>query len=210
MLKDDIQLIEYALGILDSNTAKSTEDELGAAPEAQQALAELEAVLSDLALAESPMPPSGDLRARLLAALEPDTRFEGFIDRLSRLFDLPASHIRELLVSLDKLQESTWVESGMEGILFRHLDGGPRVAAADCGFVRVEPGCSYPAHRHLGEEWKLILTGEAQEDSGKIWVPGDLVYKSAGSTHAFRLIGDEALIFAVVLHEGFALLDGTR
>ncbi len=208
MLKDDTQLIEYALGILDSDDAKSTEDQLGAAPEAQQALAEIEAILSDLALAESPMPHRGDLRNRLLAALEPGTRFEGFIDRLTRLFDLPAGRIRELLASLDKIPKSRWVASGMEGILFRHLDGGPRVAAADCGFVRVEPGCKYPAHRHLGEEWKLILAGEAQEDSGKIWVPGDLVYKAAGSTHAFRLIGDEALIFAVVLHEGFALIDG--
>jgi putative transcriptional regulator len=86
-----------------------------------------------------------------------------------------------------------------------HLAGGPRVASADCGLVRIEPGARFPRHRHLGDEWSLVLAGEAEEGTGARWAPGDLVHRPADSAHAFRVVSAEPLVFAVVLQGGLEL-----
>ena len=61
-------------------------------------------------------------------------------------------------------------------------------------------------YRHLGDEWTLILAGEAEEEgTGARWMPGDLVHRSPGTAHAYRAVSREPLVFAVVLHGGIEL-----
>ena len=87
-----------------------------------------------------------------------------------------------------------------------HLPGGPRVAAADCGLVRLEPGVRFPTHRHAGDEWSFMLAGEAEEEgTGDRWIPGDLLHRPPGTAHAYRAVSREPLVFAVVLHGGLQL-----
>jgi anti-sigma factor ChrR (cupin superfamily) len=95
-----------------------------------------------------------------------------------------------------------WVAAPVPRVELYHLQGGERVAGADCGLVRVEAGALFPRHRHRGDEWNFILAGQAEEVGGETWSPGDLALRSAGSDHAFRAGPAEPLIFAVVLRGG--------
>jgi putative transcriptional regulator len=138
----------------------------------------------------------------LLDSIGDEDPFAGFLERLSDYFDLPAHRVREILGALSQLDEDAW-ETDRPGTRLHHFDGGPRVSEADCGLVRMEPGARYPAHRHLGAEWAFVLRGRAEEDeTGAVWEPGDLVHRAADSVHAFRVLGDEPFVFAIVLHDG--------
>ena len=158
------------------------------------------------ALASEPVEPSARLRAAVLGSVATTSRLAGFTDRLATFFDLvqerAAELIREASGDADSWQQATHAR------LF-HLAGGPRVASADCGLVRIEPGARFPRHRHLGDEWSLVLAGEAEEEeTGARWAPGDLVLRPRDSAHAFRVVSAEQLVFAVVLHGGLELAPG--
>jgi hypothetical protein len=63
-----------------------------------------------------------------------------------------------------------------------------------------------PADSRCGDEWSLILAGEAEEEgTGARWIAGDLVHRPPGSAHAYRAVSREPLVFAVVLHGGIQL-----
>lgn len=160
--------------------------------------------LGDLALAAPPVRPSGSLRERVLAATRSETSLEGYVDRLCSLLDLGAARVREILAEIGNVASDTWEASPTPGMRLLHFDGGPRVAEADCGLVHFVPGEDFPRHRHVGDEWSLILQGRVEEDDGSVSLPGDLMHRPAGSAHSFRAVGDEPLVFAVVIFEGIA------
>ncbi len=151
--------------------------------------------------------PSPHLRGAVLATVAPGTRFEGFVRRLATFLDLGELRARELVAQVSRVSSDPWVDDTVDKVRLLHFDGGPRVAEADCGLVHVEPGSSYPLHRHRGDEWAFVLQGNAEEDSGRVWRPGDLVRNPAGSVHAFRALGPEPFVFAVVLHDGIDFED---
>ena len=55
--------------------------------------------------------------------------------------------------------------------------------------IRMEPGASYPTHRHLGVEEVLVLAGGYRDDRGEHRV-GDYVRYPAGSEHLPVALGD--------------------
>lgn len=67
----------------------------------------------------------------------------------------------------------------------RHAQEGTTV------LIRMDPGCGYPAHRHLGVEDVLILRGGYRDDRGEHRAGTWLRYE-AGSTHAPVALGDRA------------------
>ena len=200
--RDDDRLTEYALGLLDEAERRELERELLASPEARAEPAALERSLAELGRVELPLRPSTELRERILRSADPRTRFEGFADRLGAFLDLDVARARELLAQIPQPSGSAWVDDRVAGVRLLHFAGGPRVAGADCGLVHVAPGLVYPDHRHGGDEWSFALQGLAQEDTGRLWRPGDLVHSSAGTSHSYRSIGDEPFVFAVVLYGG--------
>ncbi len=208
MPTDDTRLAEYILGLLDKDAREAVEQELETSPEAHAAMVELDELFGTAAATAEPVAPSPWLRERLLASLEPRTRFEGFKERLATLFDLDTTRIRELLDAVDLAPAAPWEESGIPGTRLLHFAGGPRVANADCGLVHVEPGRKYFPHRHLGHEWVLVIQGEAREDGGRLFEPGDLIHMEPGSVHGFCTLGDRPFIFALVLFEGIELVRG--
>jgi quercetin dioxygenase-like cupin family protein len=200
--RDDDRLTEYALGLLDEAERRELERELRASAEVRAELAALERSLAELGRAEAPLRPSDELRERVLRSADPRTRFEGFVERLGAFLDLGASRARELLTQIPEPSGRAWVDDRVAGVRLLHFAGGPRVAGADCGLVHVPPGVTYPDHRHGGDEWSFVIQGLGEEDTGRLWRPGDLVQSSAGSSHAYRSIGDEPFVFAVVLYGG--------
>ncbi len=178
MSKDDTQLTDLLLGTPDQKTQEA---------------------LDQLGLAQEAITPSNNLRDLLLNAVDPATRFEGFVERLSELFDLSNTRIRELLAAIDEANNQAWKASVLPGTRLLRFDGGPKLATATCGLVKVKPGRIFPAHQHQDDEWVFVLQGQAQEDSGRVLQPGDLDLGAASTSHTFRTLGDEPFIFAVVL-----------
>ncbi len=160
--------------------------------------------LFDVADAASYAPaPSAARRRELLATLSPATRFEGFVARLAALLDVAPERARELVSLVPEARAVPWVDDRVAGVRLLHFAGGPRHAASHCGLVHLAPGTRYPRHRHDGDEWSLVLAGSAEEEgTGATWSPGDLVHRGPGSAHAFRALGGDPFVFAVVLTGG--------
>jgi putative transcriptional regulator len=156
-----------------------------------------------------PMQPSDGLRARVLASIEPASRFEGFVARMARLFDVSEPRAREILAVADSVPGPGWVDTPLPGLRLHHFAGGPRVATADCGLVYLAPGTAFPTHRHLGREWNLVLAGSADESSGVCWFPGDLVVHETDTVHGFRAHATEPLILAAILENGLEIVRST-
>jgi anti-sigma factor ChrR (cupin superfamily) len=144
--------------------------------------------------------PSADLRERVLASVDPARRLEGFVARVAKLFDLSEQRMREVLAAANSVATPSWVAVGGNLHLF-HFDGGPSRAGADCGLVQVAAGATFPLHRHRGLEWNFVLSGAAEEDSGELWLPGDLVLREPETVHGYRVLPDEPVLFAVVLED---------
>lgn len=155
-----------------------------------------------------PIEPSAALRKRVLASVDPSTRFEGFVPRFGRLFALEEDGARRILGAANAVEAEGWVPSDVDGVRFYHFEGGPAVATAHCGLLHLAPGTVFPRHRHEGDEWNFTLSGSAEEDNGELWLPGDLVIREAGSVHGFRALGSDPFLFAVILNGGIDLIDG--
>jgi anti-sigma factor ChrR (cupin superfamily) len=207
MPPDDSKLLEYLLGLLEEEARQEVESACRTSPEVAAELRELEEVLGRFASTSTPLEPSPRLRRHVLAALDPTSRFEGFVERLRVFFDLPEERIRSLLAAIDAAPEAPWSASGIPHTLILRLPGGPRVAAAsDCGIVHMAPGAIFPPHRHRGDEWAFILQGSAAEPTGRSMAAGDIVHMAAGTTHTFRITSEVPCIFAVVLYAGLEFL----
>jgi len=200
----DTDLTLYALGALDPPEQADVERQLAADASLR---AELERVRDTLALvpsaARAPAPPP-DLRARVLGITDPQTRFHGFADRLSRLFDLPSERARAILAAFDGA--TGWEPGPAPGVELYHVDGGTSVADADVGLVRFAPGTVFPMHTHKGEERMFFVQGSAVDDTGHEYNAGDVLVSKAGATHSFRVTSTEAVLFAIVLWEGIELV----
>lgn len=171
----------------------------GEAPHAaQEELAGLRVLTAWIGLATAPLRPSDDLRRRVLASAARETRFEGFVGRMARLFDLSEARARGVLACIDH-EAAGWVTPPFPGARLLHFQPGPAAAGAHCGLVELAPGADFPLHEHPGAEWTLSLQGRGLEDGGRIFEPGDLVCRTRGSSHSLRSIGSEPYVFAVAL-----------
>jgi quercetin dioxygenase-like cupin family protein len=154
-----------------------------------------------------PAAPSAELRGAVLASVTARTKLAGFAERLASLFDFGAARAAELLREASG-DASGWEAIPLPGVRLFHFAGGERVAGADCSLVRLEPGAHFPLHRHGGDEWVFVLAGEAEEEgTGARWLPGDLLYRGAGSAHAYRAVGAAPFVFAVVLRDGIEIAE---
>jgi hypothetical protein len=185
---DLLELAREALGAASDEEIRQAADALGL-----------------LAIAVRPDAPSSEARQRLLAAASAGAeRWAPFVDRLARWFDLGAERIREIVAGIDSA--ASWEAGPMPGIELVHFAGGPRVAAADNGLVRMAPGLPFPRHRHLGTERILVLAGSYTDDSGRVYGPGDEHVSGSDVEHAYT-VGEAGVIYALSL-EGDIWIEG--
>jgi quercetin dioxygenase-like cupin family protein len=189
----------YALGILEAPDAAAVE----AAVASDSALAaELASYQASAELLVAPATPPPDVKARLMASTG-GGRFEKLSNRMATLFDVAVDKAREFLGLIER--PASW-EQEQGGISLVHFAGGPAYAAADCGFVRLEPGAIFPPHKHLGEEAMLVLQGQLRDGaSNRLLGPGDLVLQAEGSEHHLICEGSEPCIFAARAMNGIAV-----
>ena len=180
----------YALGILDLEEIAIVERAV--AQDAALA-AELASFQDSASLLVAPVAPPPDVKTRLLASAG-GGRFEKFAARLAGLYDVTVEKARELLALVER--PASW-EQEAGGISLVHFNAGPAYVAADCGFVRLEPGAVFPPHKHLGEEASVVLQGHVRDNaSGRLLGPGDELMQAEGSEHHLTCEGTEPCIFA--------------
>jgi predicted ChrR family anti-sigma factor len=195
-------LPEYALGTLAEAQAREVEAHLQRCNPCARELAVLDEIFASLPLALPPAAASRALRERILAAVAGESRFEGLVGRVAGMLDVAREGARELLGWID--DAARWIQGPGPSTLI-HLPGGPAVAAANCGFVRVAAGATFPAHRHLGEEHVLVLQGGFEDSEGATLHRGDEAYKPAGSEHSFTALPGVDLVYLVVLTGGIEI-----
>lgn len=156
--------------------------------------AQLAAALDGL---DDPAEPPSDLRSRLLAALPHTSRFERFAGSVSQLLDIDRARAEQLLDQLDNRSLFYEMTPGIE--LF-WVEGGPRVANAVRGFVRVSAGLEFPEHEHHGEEHVLVLQGAFYDPTqARTFRPGDVsvMQKRTSHLHIVPEDGPDLLILSV-------------
>lgn len=162
-------------------------DELDAAE-----VAELERALAE---ALAPVAPSPAVRERLLASIVASVApHDGFAREVAELFAVTVEGARAALARV--ADASAWrpLAPGVDCI---RVSGSSNPAEAQCAFVRVAPGATFPWHRHLGEERSLVLHGGAHLSDGRDLRPGDLLVVDESVEHDFVIEGDEPCVFAV-------------
>ncbi len=199
----------HALDALDADDAARVEAAVAADPALARELDALRAAAAAIA-GELPVvaPPAG-VKARLEASLDALTRpgrLDRFAARLAALFDVTVDKARMMLAWIDQPDQADqpdepgrW-EAMAPGVSLMHLPAGPACAGADCGFVRLEPGATFPWHAHDGEEVTVVLQGRARDADGTALAPGAEVVLGASTAHDFHAegeVGEEPYIFAV-------------
>lgn len=89
-------------------------------------------------------------------------------------------------------------------IHFYHSDRASGHAAV---MIRMEPGCSYPRHRHRGPEELLILQGGFRDEQGSYRAGEFCRFEDGSVHHPVALDGEEACVFFAIASEGIELFD---
>ena len=197
---DDL-LPEYALGTLPASERGAVEGHLRDCSRCTAELAATSDALHAAALARAPMvAPAAAVRKQLMERVRGQGRFAPFAARVAEMFDLALEKIDALFATLD--EPKNWVPGPGGGNELYFVPRGPRLAAAEAGFVRLDPGVHFPRHVHLGQEITLILQGELTEQpSGQRNKAGDFFVREGGSEHSF-IVGPGGCLFAVVVFGG--------
>ena len=120
-----------------------------------------------------------------------------------------------LAEGIERLEWRTTKTSGVSWLPLR-LDAGEPAGNRRPGgtvLIRMEPGCGYAPHLHVGTEDVLVLQGGYRDEFGQ-YLQGDHVHYPAGSRHSPVALGPGAetsapacVLLATVAY-GIELLDG--
>jgi hypothetical protein len=189
-------LPEYALGMLADEDAARVEKAVNDDPSLDNELREVQRAVSSVSFMAPASPaPASSLRDRLLESVGDSGRFLPLLERLAKLFDVTAERAKQYLAVID--DTAAWAPLSPT-ISFHDFEGGAAVAGSRVGMVRVAAGDEFPMHRHRGREIVLVLQG-ATQDEGTIYRAGDICTKEDGTAHTTPAIGDQELIYAVVV-----------
>lgn len=200
---------DLVLGTLDDARRDEVQIHLDRCARCSGELADATAALSDMALPLPPVRPHPSVFTDILASIaegEPRPegptaadRFTELIDRVAALFDLGRERVRTLLDLVD--EPTAWRPGKVPGISLLDLRGGAAIGGADAGLVRMEPGVTFPYHRHVGGETVLVLEGSFVGDDGVVTRRGEGLRFEAETRHEFTA-RPEGCLFAVVIWEG--------
>lgn len=198
---------EWTLGVLSAHEAAEVAAHVAKCEACAQQTVGARELVESIGLHPRSMKPGPHLRARLLASIRGEGRLARWTEALSRFLDVTLEKSRALLEAIDA--PDAWEPGPLRGVGLIHFMGGPRVAAADCGLVRLPAGMEWPLHRHVGDESMLILEGGIVESGGTTYAAGSILERPAGSEHAFRVLAEHDCVWAAVLFEGIEMPPGT-
>ena len=201
-------LPEYALGMLEGAEARAVEEAVAKDATLAAELRAWQETAAQLALALPPAPVTQRVWAGIAGALERPRPFAAFVARVARAADVAENVARAWLDRLDAA--SSWVAGPSPTSRLFHIEPGPEILAVGgiAGFVKVEPGATFPRHKHLGAEHVLVLQGGFRDEDGRDYVAGDDAHQPAGSDHLFVAHAGEELVYLAVIRGHVDFGDG--
>lgn len=97
-------------------------------------------------------------------------------------------------VHITRAGEGAWEQVGLEGVRVKRLYVDAQEQTATM-LIRMEPGSSYPPHRHHSAEQCFVLEGDLRYDT--VFRAGDYVCAEAGSIHPTASTEQGCLILVV-------------
>jgi putative transcriptional regulator len=201
----DERIADLLLGDISDAERESLEAHVAGCPRCNRELLHAADAFAALALALPAEAPPPALRGRILDDVKAP-RLAGFIDKLAELFDITRGKARALLDRID--DPAAWMAGPVPDSWVMMSDvRGPKLDGAFCGFVKMGPSVKWPAHRHLGREYMLVLEGGFKQHDGVEVHPGDLHVMEEGSAHGFTIFEGETCISAAVIYGGVTFED---
>jgi len=156
----------YALGALPEAEARDVATELaGDGPAADAELSAFRSVVDDLAYAAAPMAPPPPLRKRLLEQIAAGE----------------APVVERDGIRFVRSAQLGWEAGVADGIEVKPLFTDPATGRRTV-LVRMQPGTTYPAHRHADNEETFLLEGDLLV-GGVLMRPGDYCLAPADTMH---------------------------
>ncbi len=201
-------LSEYALGMLGDDEARRVEAALATDASLAAELRAWRETAAQLGLALPPAPVTPGLWSQIEAATARPRPFARFTARVAAALEVGEDLARRLLDRIDAA--SSWVAGPSPTSRLYHIEPGPAVLAVGgiAGFVKVEPGATFPRHKHLGAEHVLVLQGGFRDENGTDVLTGQDNHQPADSDHEFVAHGGEALIYLAVIRGKVDFGDG--
>lgn len=194
-------IYDYVFGFLDEEDTRRVEVEASADTAYAEKLAEAQKLMLHLSLLAPEQEPSDRCKEQLFAHFANGGRFATFLDRVSSMFAFSVDEIRNFFAGLD--DESSWDPGPTEGLALWLHHGEPVMEGGLMGFVRMQPGVTFPYHRHLGQEHLLVLSGGYRNDmNGNIYWPGDDDFCDPETEHTITCVSQIPCIAAFVIREG--------
>ncbi|MEG4518373.1 MULTISPECIES: cupin domain-containing protein [unclassified Microcoleus] len=169
-----------ALDILDESERGAFAEKLKESAELTTELAAFEAAIAAIAYTAPPAPVAPDLKNRLfhrIAELSP-TPVESV--NLKPIVTSPTENNTPSLIV--RSHEVKWKSYGVPGVSFGKLYIDKKKREITC-LMRLEPGVTFPMHRHAASEEVVVLEGDLIVE-GEICHQGDYIRSVPGSTHS--------------------------
>jgi quercetin dioxygenase-like cupin family protein len=158
-----------ALDTLEESERRALAEKLQASPELQSELAAFETVISAIGYTAPPVPVAADLKNRLF-------------QRIAELPIVPSPTENNHPSLIVRSKDVKWKSFGVPGISIGKLYLDKKKREITC-LMRLEPGVTFPAHRHATSEEVFVLEGDLIVE-GEVCHQGDYIRSVPGSTHS--------------------------
>jgi anti-sigma factor ChrR (cupin superfamily) len=105
---------------------------------------------------------------------------------------------------MPNISEIEWQPTSYQGI-FVNILRRDQVSGDATVLIRMEPGCEYPPHRHVGLEEVFVIQGGYRDADG-VHYSGDYVINAAESVHHPVALEETACIMLAFTHRGIELI----
>jgi anti-sigma factor ChrR (cupin superfamily) len=169
-----------ALDILDESERGAFAEKLKESAELISELAALESTIAAIAYTAPPVPVAPDLKNRLfqrIAELPPTPAASANIKPI--VTSPTENNTPSLIVRANNVK---WKSYGVPGVSFGKLYIDKKKREITC-LMRLEPGVTFPLHRHAASEEVFVLEGDLIVE-GEICHQGDYIRSLPGSIHS--------------------------
>ncbi|MEG3896826.1 MULTISPECIES: cupin domain-containing protein [unclassified Microcoleus] len=168
-----------ALDTLDESESRALTEKLKESAELTSELAALESTIAAIAYTAPPVPVAPDLKNRLfqrIAELPPTAES---VNSKAIVTSPTDNNTPSLIVRSNDVK---WKSYGVPGVSFGKLYIDKKKREITC-LMRLEPGATFPLHRHAASEEVFVLEGDLIVE-GKICHQGDYIRSVPGSIHS--------------------------
>lgn len=194
-------LTEYALGLLEDSRTKDIAEHLRHCKTCLVSHFDIINSLSE-SVSIKEMAPASILKDKLLQEVKKRAPYSAYKKEISSMTGVSEDKVIEIFSSMPRT--STWVDGPIPRCrLYPWPEHSSREVIKT--LVLMESGSHFPNHEHLGRELVFILQGHFRDSNGKLYSPGEIIEKTAGSSHDFDVCDGLDLVYLAVVDEGIRI-----